>query len=452
MGVISFYERRKNFMAINFVDRRRVARRSTALHSTAVERRRLASQVRQHERDHFTIQARLLIDKNEVSGCTCDINPSGLKIIADAALNVGTPLALQFSFGTDFCYMNIAGHVAYCVRVGNGKSGRYTIGIKFSALHEFDKKILNSVVQDLKNEGATHPKSFLAVSVTTDSLAKEAGKLFITSSILKQKGHANGNPSIASVDPLATIDQKSTAAKRGRKFTPDPSWVIEMRQQLEPYRDAILQCRLVQETSTGELSLPQIKGWNIQFYPFIESFPQFMALNLAKEQDSMSRLFLIDNIRIEKRHADAWIDMANGFGVTKERMLSSPILPEVEALTHWLWSINARGSLAEGIAATNYAIEGVTQGIATIMVRGFDKYRGEEGINLDRKAYWWMEAHAKYDDLHPYEALEIVKRHATSHEMQLRVKHAAQRSMEYLFIALEACYLAYAHADLVYKT
>lgn len=239
------------------------------------------------------------------------------------------------------------------------------------------------------------------------------------------------------------MNQKSTAGKRGRKFTPDPDWVREMTQHLDPYREAILQGKLVQETSVGELSIRQIRGWNIQFYPFIESFPQFMALNLAKEQDPLSRAFLIDNVRVEKKHADAWVDMAKGFGITKEQMNHSPILPEVEALTHWLWSINARGSLAEGIAATNYAIEGVTQGIATIMVKGFEKYNGENGVNLDRKAYWWMEVHAKYDDLHPFEALEIIKRHATSQEMQQRVQHAAQRSLEYLFIALEACYMAY---------
>ncbi len=136
--------------------------------------------------------------------------------------------------------------------------------------------------------------------------------------------------------------------------------------------------------------------------------------------------------------------MAKGFGIKKQQLFNTPILPEVEALTHWMWSINSRGSLVEGVAATNYAIEGVTQGIATIMVKGFEKYHGSNGVHLDKKAYWWMEAHARYDDLHPFEALEIIKQHATSHEMQQRVKHAVQRSLEYLFIALEACYMAYA--------
>ena len=77
------------------------------------------------------------------------------------------------------------------------------------------------------------------------------------------------------------------------------------------------------------------------------------------------------------------------------------------------------------------------------MVKGFIKYHGRDGISLDKKAYWWMEAHAEYDDLHPLEALEMIKAHATSEELQEKVRHAAQRSLEYLYAALEACYQAY---------
>jgi pyrroloquinoline quinone (PQQ) biosynthesis protein C len=200
---------------------------------------------------------------------------------------------------------------------------------------------------------------------------------------------------------------------------------------------------LVQETSSGALSLEQVKGWSIQFYPFIELFPQFMATYLAKATDPMSRGFLIDNLRVEKRHADQWIDMAKGFGVPKEDLFTTPIIPEVEALTHWMWSITNRGSFVEAVAATNYAIEGVTQGIATIMVKGFMKYQGQDGVFLDKRAYMWMEAHSAYDDLHPYQALEIMKLHATTSEIQQKVTHAAQRSLEYLFLALEACYAFY---------
>lgn len=54
-----------------------------------------------------------------------------------------------------------------------------------------------------------------------------------------------------------------------------------------------------------------------------------------------------------------------------------------------------------------------------------------------------MEAHAHYDDLHPTEALELIKCQATTPELQQRVRHAARRSLEYLSLALDACYVAY---------
>jgi pyrroloquinoline quinone (PQQ) biosynthesis protein C len=252
-----------------------------------------------------------------------------------------------------------------------------------------------------------------------------------------------GDQTISSTSPEQALPR---ATKKNRKFTPDPPWVQEMDHFLAPYKQAIWDSQLVQETASGGLSIEQVKGWSIQFYPFIELFPQFMAAYLAKATDALSRGFLIDNLRVEKRHADQWVDMAGGFGVSKEELFSTPIIPQVEALTHWMWSITSRGSFVEAVAATNYAIEGVTQGIATIMVKGFMKYHGQDGVFLDKRAYMWMEAHAKYDDLHPYQALEIMKVHAPTVELQQKVTHAAQRSLEYLFLALEACYVAYGSA------
>jgi pyrroloquinoline quinone (PQQ) biosynthesis protein C len=57
-----------------------------------------------------------------------------------------------------------------------------------------------------------------------------------------------------------------------------------------------------------------------------------------------------------------------------------------------------------------------------------------------------MEAHAKYDDLHPIYALEIIKRYAQTAEVQEKVKSAARRSLEFLLMALETCYTHFEQA------
>jgi len=68
-------------------------------------------------------------------------------------------------------------------------------------------------------------------------------------------------------------------------------------------------------------------------------------------EDDESRSFLIDNIRVEKAHAEHWIWMGKGFGLDKEDMLAlaegnRPVLRDVQSLTDWLWYINTKGTMA----------------------------------------------------------------------------------------------------------
>lgn len=156
-------------------------------------------------------------------------------------------------------------------------------------------------------------------------------------------------------------------------FSPHPPWIVHLINETDPYQQRIFNCPLVKETSKGTLSLEQMRGWLMQLYPFIETFPQWIALNIAKAQEAFAREILIDNVRVEKWHAKQWMDMTDAFGITREELHDFPVLPEVEALTHYMWSINLRGSLAESMGAMTYAIEGTTQGIARAVLEGFPK-------------------------------------------------------------------------------
>ncbi|MFQ5788031.1 MAG: iron-containing redox enzyme family protein [Thermodesulfobacteriota bacterium] len=433
MAPVTYYERRRGSLTISFEDRRMEQRRGQDQVSSS-QRRRMASRVRRYGRESFKIPVSIKMDGKEVSGYTQDISPEGLLLYSGAALNIGTLMTLQFSF-MNVCSLNVSGLIIYC----DGQAMR----IKFQKIESWEQKILNFAVEELKQSAVTQKKSLLTIFVCSEPSQKTENFTIRNLQPWEKKSTLIQNEENPRNNHLSALKRELKNKKRNKKFTPDPEWVIEMDQHLKPYRQAILDCRLVQETSSGELSLRQVQGWNIQFYPFIESFPRFIALNLAKVTDSTSQSFLIDNIKVEKMHAAYWIDMANGFGIDTDELLNTPIIPEVEALTHWLWSINYRGSLVEGVAATNYAIEGITQGIASTAVKGFHKYHSDKDIILDKRAYLWMEAHSVYDDLHPLEALEIIKRNATSIEMQQKARHAAQRSLEYFLRALEACYAAY---------
>ena len=233
-----------------------------------------------------------------------------------------------------------------------------------------------------------------------------------------------------------------------RDLSPHPVWVDSLHGYIRPYWDEMLNGEFVEAVTNARLSIPEMQGWILQLYPFIHSFPKFLAEALIKVEDDASRSFLIDNIRVEKAHAEHWIWMGMGFGLKREEMLeladgNRPVLRDVQSLTDWLWYINTKGSLAEAVAATSFAIEGVTGDMANKAYLGFESYRGRPGVDMNPKTYKWMREHARYDDEHPEIAMEIVKRYATTERMRTKVMLAAKRSLQLLHLAFNTSYRAY---------
>src|SRR5579859_6164236 len=229
-------------------------------------------------------------------------------------------------------------------------------------------------------------------------------------------------------------------------------WVDSLNGYLKPYWDELLQGEWCEGVANTRLSVAEMRGWILQTYPFIHAFPKFLAEGLIKVEDDFSRSFLIDNIRVEKAHAEHWIWMGLGFGLTRQEMLDAadgtkPVLRDVQSLTDWLWYINTKGSLAEAAAATSFAIEGVTGDAARRISTGFEAYRGRPGVDMGPKTYKWMREHVHYDDDHPKIALEIVKNYATTERMQTKVMLAAKRSLQLLSQALHTAYSAYSVAE-----
>ena len=191
-----------------------------------------------------------------------------------------------------------------------------------------------------------------------------------------------------------------------------------------------------------------MRGWCLQLYPFIHAFPKFLAEALIKVEDEYSRSFLIDNIRVEKTHAEHWLWMGEGLGIPRSEMMGlaqgeRPLLRDVQSLTDWIWYINAKGSLAEAVAATSFAIEGATGDLSRTLLKGFEAYGSREGVNMNPRTTKWFRNHAKYDDDHPRIALEIVARYARTERDRMKVMNAARRSLQLLNLALLTSSRAY---------
>jgi pyrroloquinoline quinone (PQQ) biosynthesis protein C len=219
-----------------------------------------------------------------------------------------------------------------------------------------------------------------------------------------------------------------------------------MLHDIAPVRRRILGHRYFAGIRDRTLTLGQAQAGLYYFYPLIQMFPQFMAVNLSKvpldesPDHKRARDWLLANISVERQHTKWWRQWAIGFDVDVE-LLNHTIHPppEIDALNNYLWTIAYRGTLAEGIGATNFAIEGVT-GEWTVSVRDAIADGGIEGRKSEGQTMAWLDAHAQYDDTHPAEALELMKSLAVTPEEQANVARAVKRSLEYFLLGMGVSY------------
>jgi len=228
----------------------------------------------------------------------------------------------------------------------------------------------------------------------------------------------------------------------------DMKWIETLKNYVQPDWHNLVAGEWATNLNNGTWSTNAMRGWCLQLYPFIHAFPKFLAEALIKVEDEYSRSFLIDNIRVEKTHAEHWLWMGEGLGIPRSEMMGlaqgeRPLLRDVQSLTDWIWYINAKGSLAEAVAATSFAIEGATGDLSRTLLKGFEAYGSREGVNMSPRTTKWFRNHAKYDDDHPRIALEIVARYARTERDRMKVMNAARRSLQLLNLALLTSSRAY---------
>ncbi len=226
-----------------------------------------------------------------------------------------------------------------------------------------------------------------------------------------------------------------------RNLEVEHPWVGALRQYVQPDWDELVSGEWATHLQTGSWSTDAIRGWCLQLYPFVHTFPKFLAEALIKVEDDHARAFLIDNIRVEKAHAEHWLWMGEGFGIPRQEMLAMtsgerPLLRDVQSLNDWIWYINAKGSLAEAVAATSFAIEGATGDLTRSLMDAFERYGRREDVTMNPRTSKWFRNHARYDDEHPKIALEIIVNYAQTEQMRRKVMAAARRSLQLMNLAL----------------
>ena len=182
-------------------------------------------------------------------------------------------------------------------------------------------------------------------------------------------------------------------------------------------------------------------------WPVIERFPGYMSMNLLKTRygrsqgDDMARRWLVRNIRVEQNHADYWIAWAEGAGISRDQVLHGQVPQGTDTLANWCEEVSRADTLAAGMIATNYAVEGATGELSQV-VYASEAYRESlpsEGRKLSLR---WLQLHAAYDDAHPWEALEIICTLMGMNPKAEEVAHLREcirRSYVSLKISLDRC-------------
>ena len=235
------------------------------------------------------------------------------------------------------------------------------------------------------------------------------------------------------------------------KITKNSKWVKEFLKKTQPFEEKIVNGTCFGRMATGKLPIKTYRQVLISFFPLVETFPKYMGLLLSKippdntKRNNLARYWLTQNINIERHHADWYRDWCLGIGVPA-RTINKEVYPapEIDAINNYLWRVCTYGSLAEALAALNYAIEGPTGKWTEKVYKDMGKkYNEKDGVKWTGKSRMWLRAHAHYDDIHPEEVLELIKLFATTKEEQKKVLRATQTSMTYYSMAAEACCTLY---------
>lgn len=231
------------------------------------------------------------------------------------------------------------------------------------------------------------------------------------------------------------------------ELTSYPEWAQNMVAECEGTRQSLAQHEFREMMTEGNLSHDGTAAFMKGIWPVIERFPAYMASSLLKtrygrsEGDNLARRWLVRNIRVEQNHAEYWLDWAEGAGVPRDELLQGVPVRGTETLANWCEDVCSNGTLAAGIAAANYAVEGATGETAQVIYSS-KKYADSFPTKSRVRTLRWLQLHAEYDDTHPWEALEIVCTLMGTAPAADEVKHVTgciERSYTCMRLLLDRC-------------
>ncbi len=186
--------------------------------------------------------------------------------------------------------------------------------------------------------------------------------------------------------------------------------------------------------AAGALPRPRLQAFAKQFFLQVREFPRAVSGLHTYCPFADERIKLAESLYEEETgrisgcnisHPELFIRFGEGLGLGRADLLDAQPFTGTAALIAWFESATREHSFLEGAAAINLAAEGQVPGAFAPLARALERHYG---LSRDQVAFW--DIHEEADREHSDIGDHIVMRHATTGELQDKIRGALTRSLD----------------------
>jgi pyrroloquinoline-quinone synthase len=211
----------------------------------------------------------------------------------------------------------------------------------------------------------------------------------------------------------------------------------ELRERVAKYD--LLKHPYYQAWTEGKLTREDLCFYAQQYYPFVASFPDYVAAVIEKRPESALQKVLHANLDDEINgsysggvpHSELWLDFAEGMGANRKAAKTSQIIPEVETLMSNFAQSAREGAPLASVAAF-FAYETQIPQVAKEKARGL-----KELYQADDRTCEYFKVHSEEDAHHSAQWLSAMVAVAKTDEDRNLALASAEKAARWLWQALD---------------
>lgn len=198
------------------------------------------------------------------------------------------------------------------------------------------------------------------------------------------------------------------------------NFVQQLQSELAPYH--LLKHTFYQKWEKGKVAESQLKYYASQYYHHVSAFPRYISALHSLCENAQDRKILLENLNDEEGqkgvpHPELWMYFAEGLGLRKEEVQSTPLCAEIKNVIDTFFSY-CRSSYSQGLSAL-YSYEYQVPEIAETKMKGLrDHYQ-----MTDKKHLSFFEEH-KSADVYHRQAIEVLLEKFSDKEKEQAKKSA----------------------------